>query len=78
MHKAKYIVQSHCDFTQEPLGSVFHYQTFSSDGLQVGTFTGTPAAAAEYAKIESLEAISPARLFQIWREKQEGWKCMMI
>lgn len=71
MRKGKYIVQSHCDFTKTPLGTVFHYQVFSFDGLQTGDFTGTPASAAEYAKVQELEAISPARLFQIWREHQK-------
>lgn len=66
--KGKYLVQSHADYTQTPLGSVFHYQVFDETGLQVGHFTGSPASAVQFAAVESLEAISPAKLGAIWRE----------
>lgn len=62
----KYIMKSHVDFSREPFGKVLHYQIFDATGLQVGTFTGSPASAVEYAKVQSLTMISPARLSAIW------------
>lgn len=66
MNNATYIMCSHVDWTQRPLGKVFFYQVFDATGLQCGQHVGDHETAKQYAANWCLEWISAADLGELW------------